>query len=193
MIQFISSWAEQIIIAVVIATIIEMIIPKGNNKKYIKVIIGIYILFTIVAPVIQKFTRKEISVDMDYEKYFNTTKEYETMSNAISSVNNKSIEEIYIQNLKNDIKSKIEEKGYVATNIQIDVNLQDNASYGNINKITMQLKEKEKEDPNIKNEISISSVNKVTIGGAINNNTTSTKQIEQSKIKEIKEPFYRPH
>ena len=41
MINNISSWAEQVIIAMIIATIIEMILPKGNSKKYIKMVIGI--------------------------------------------------------------------------------------------------------------------------------------------------------
>ncbi len=58
MISNISSWAEQIIIAVIISTIIEMIIPKGNSKKYIKTVIGIYILYTIISPVITLATRK---------------------------------------------------------------------------------------------------------------------------------------
>ena len=48
MINWITNWAEAIIIAVVIATIIEMILPEGNCKKYIKVVIGVYILFTII-------------------------------------------------------------------------------------------------------------------------------------------------
>ena len=52
MINGISSWAEQVIIAVIIGTIIEMILPKGNTEKYIKTVIGIYILYTIISPVI---------------------------------------------------------------------------------------------------------------------------------------------
>ena len=35
MIEFISSWAEQIVLAVIVATIIELILPKNKNKKYI--------------------------------------------------------------------------------------------------------------------------------------------------------------
>lgn len=58
MINNISSWAEQIIIAVIIATILEMILPKGNSKKYIKTVIGIYILYVIISPVITFATRK---------------------------------------------------------------------------------------------------------------------------------------
>ena len=48
--------------AIIIGTVIEMILPEGNCKKYIKVVIGIYIVFTIVSPVITKFTGESISV-----------------------------------------------------------------------------------------------------------------------------------
>ena len=34
MIKFINSWAQGIILAVIIATIIEIILPEGKNKKY---------------------------------------------------------------------------------------------------------------------------------------------------------------
>ncbi len=57
MINNISSWAEQLIIAVIIATILEIILPKGNSKKYIKTIIGIYILYTIISPVLNFISR----------------------------------------------------------------------------------------------------------------------------------------
>ena len=58
MISSISSWAEQIIITVIIATILEMILPKGNSKKYIKTVIGIYILYTIISPIITYISRR---------------------------------------------------------------------------------------------------------------------------------------
>lgn len=69
MISFISSWAEQIIVAVIIATIIEMILPNGNSKKYIKVVIGIYVLFTILSPILGKITNIDFN-NIDYDKYF---------------------------------------------------------------------------------------------------------------------------
>ena len=43
MIEWISDWAGSIIVAVIIGTIIEMILPSGNSKKYIKMVIGVYI------------------------------------------------------------------------------------------------------------------------------------------------------
>ncbi len=54
--EFISSWVQGIIVAVVIATIIEMLLPNGNSSKYIKIVIGVYIIFNIISPIINKFT-----------------------------------------------------------------------------------------------------------------------------------------
>ena len=38
MIANVKTWVENIIIVVIISIIIEMILPEGNNKKYVKVI-----------------------------------------------------------------------------------------------------------------------------------------------------------
>ena len=38
MIESIKAWVENIIIVVIISIIIEMILPEGNNKKYVKVV-----------------------------------------------------------------------------------------------------------------------------------------------------------
>ena len=89
MINWITNWAEAIIIAVVIATIIEMILPEGNCKKYIKVVIGVYILFTIISPVITKFTGKTVSVSdlIDLSKYVDEVKEKEKSQNLLAQNN----------------------------------------------------------------------------------------------------------
>ena len=66
MINFLSSWAEQIVLAVIIATIIELILPNNKNKKYIQMVIGIYVLFNIISPVIKNkevFSFEEYNID----------------------------------------------------------------------------------------------------------------------------------
>ena len=59
MINVINRWMKQIIFAVVITIIIEMLVPEGKNKKYIKMITNIYIIFIIVSPIFSKLTLKE--------------------------------------------------------------------------------------------------------------------------------------
>ena len=50
MIENLNIWIQSLVIAIAITTIIEMILPNGNNKKYIKIVCSIYILFTILTP-----------------------------------------------------------------------------------------------------------------------------------------------
>ncbi len=52
MIVFLRSWCEQIIISIFISMIVEMFVPAGNIKKYVKVVVGVYIMFVILNPII---------------------------------------------------------------------------------------------------------------------------------------------
>ena len=120
MISFISSWTQGIIVSVIIASIIEMILPDGNSKKYVKVVIGVFILFSIVSPVINKFTKKEINISsiVDVEKYSDAKQVSSTNLEVNTSLN---IKQMYETNLKVDIKNKIESKGFKVKDITINI------------------------------------------------------------------------
>ena len=50
MIKFLSTWIGQITISVIIVSIFEMVLPSGNIKKYIKVILSVYIIYCMISP-----------------------------------------------------------------------------------------------------------------------------------------------
>ena len=75
--NWISNWIQGIIIAVIIGTIIEMLLPEGNCKKYVKVVIGVYILFVIVTPIVNQFSNNSNSIDAD--SIFNFENEENTL------------------------------------------------------------------------------------------------------------------
>ena len=194
MINWITNWAEAIIIAVVIATIIEMILPEGNCKKYIKVVIGVYILFTIISPVITKFTGKTVSVSdlIDLSKYVDEVKEKEKSQNLLAQNNETNIKDMYISNLKTDIKSKLKGKGYTTPNINLDVSNDENYTLNKIYLSVSKIDENEEADNTQTNEISkIETVNEVNV--SISNEVTSTENkkekdsLSTSDKKKIKE------
>lgn len=195
MIEGLSTWAEQIIVAVIIASLIEMILPNGNNKKYIKTVIGVYILFTILSPILSKITNFDLK-EIDYESYFKNTDTYQTMSESLSSKNDQSVEEIYILNLKQDMTQKLKEKGYLAQKIIIKLNLEEGENYGRLTEIYItasQIEEKNSDNENnentLTNQIEISKVEMVAIGNQVNQaETTKTKKniLSSSQKKEIK-------
>ena len=120
MIDWFRTWSKGIVVAVIIATIIEMILPDNTSKKYIKIIIGIFIVYTIISPVINQFTGKDISEYIEINEYIETSSNV-VESNEISQSTTTSIKKIYAQNLENDLKTKLKEKGYIAGNVVISI------------------------------------------------------------------------
>lgn len=187
--EFITSWVQGIIMAVIIGSIIEMLLPNGNSKKYIKVVIGVYIVFSIVSPVISKFTGSELKLDsiIDINKYEDKIASYEIETKNLENINNSNIKEVYILNLKKDIKAKIEDKGYIVNSIQIEIENTDEYKVKNVN-MTLSKRESKKEETE---EKSINEIEKVNIEVKIENSTTEEPaemiRLTKKEINEIKE------
>lgn len=135
MINFLSSWAEQIVLAVIIATIIELILPNSKNKKYVQMVIGIYILFNIISPVIKNkdiLTFEEINL----EKY---------ASNSYEEVNqtsmDKRLEKIYLEELEQNIKAKFEDNEITIIKCTIDAELDTSKKNAGIHLIKIKIKD----------------------------------------------------
>lgn len=144
MIDFIRTWANQIIVAVIIATIFEMILPNGNNKKYIKMIIGIYVLFTLIQPIASKITGKEISISTNYEKYFDEDI-LDNSSNSFEDNNSKLIEQTYVDNIRKDVQAKIEQNGYKVSSCNISI-ITTKENYGAIDNIVLKIQKQEEKE-----------------------------------------------
>lgn len=162
---FITIWAQGIIIAVIIATIIELLLPNNSNAKYVKVVIGMFVLFTIISPVINKFknNNKELINADDYIKNSNN-KSVETSNINLSNEN--TIKRMYEENLKVDIKSKVNQKGYTTGDVNLEI--LDNGEY-TLNKIEFRVTAKN----NVSNNNQENSAN---------NTTTIIENIENIKV-----------
>lgn len=197
MVNWLSDWAGAIIIAVIIGTIIEMILPEGSSKKYIKVVVGIYILFTIVSPLITKFTGKSLAVSdlLELDTYMNEIKEKETKQNILQENNSANIRDIYIGNLKADIQSKLKGKGYTVTGVSLEVGNDKNYT---LHKISLSLNkdeeiESQEESANIEadrvqavNEIRIS-VSSTQMSGNESKEEKPKSNLNNSEKRKIKE------
>ena len=178
MISNISEWAKAIIIAVMCGTVLEMIIPEGKNKKYIKVVIGVYILFCIINPVIGKSLNfNEISLD----KYISNTPEKENTTNEKN--NNNNVNKLFKENMKKQIKNELNINGYDSDNINITTDSNYNITQININNIY-----EYKENKSKVNKIEINIKDKPAKGIAISDKEkiiddfVKTYQIDRNKI-----------
>lgn len=181
--ESVSSWAQGIIVAVIVGTIIEMILPKSSNSKYVKVVIGIFVLFSIVVPVIGKMYNNKI----DANSIINLS-DYDIKATS-SNISAESIEEqksnqiinIYKENLQLDIQSKVQVKGYKTDSVLVEISNDDNYT---INKIEFKVIEKNQELLNEKKVTSIvDNIESVKINLSNNKKNTDTASILTEKEK----------
>ena len=129
MILAIKNWCEGIIIAIIISIIVELLLPNGNNKKYVKVVSGIYIMFVILNPILEM-----LKYDINFENMFNfgeTQQVTQTMS--------QDIKDIYVVGIKESIKQDIEKLEYNVETLEILLD----SNYENIEKIELKVELKE--------------------------------------------------
>lgn len=133
MINFLSSWAEQVILAVIIATILELILPNSKNKKYVQMVIGVYVLFNIISPII-KNKEKLVFSEIDLDKYIATSTKVEQSSMDAR------LEKIYLDELENNIKSKFKNAGIEIIKCTIDAELDTTKKNAGIHSIDVKVK-----------------------------------------------------
>lgn len=183
--NFLNTWLQGIIVCVIIATIIELILPSGSTKKYIKVVLGMFIVFNIITPVINKITKNnfEISSIINMDEYSKKMKTYETSSqNQVSSnANEQTIKQIYISKLEKDIKNKLKEKNYTVSKIEIEINENEEYSIKQINLLV----QKDEEETEEKQENAIEIENIKTINIQVNENIIPEQKEENISANEI--------
>ena len=176
MINFLHKWIEQIAIAVILVSIFEMLLPNGNIKKYIKMILGLFVVFSIISPFVDSKALYNLNTNDIIGEYNLTQQE---------SVNDK-IEDSYIKELENDITRMVEEQGYNVKSCKIDARIYSGDKDAGIKSINIILLSKNKKEEN-NNNSDIETVNKVEIGVNIGDNEkTEENDITDKDIKTLK-------
>lgn len=181
MIEFISSWAKSLGVTIILVSIIEMLLPNNKTKKYIRVILGIFVLFNIISPFIKNKEQLNIIEEInsaDLEKYSSEYDDYKSNDNNNNKDNNnlnqtsmdKRITELYKQELERSIKNKIEEIGYEVESCKVEAEIINNET--GIKKVKVKIGNKKEENNNGNNED--------------NEKTTEEKVVEEiDKIKKV--------
>ena len=200
MIKFLSDWVEQITIAVIIVSIFELILPNGKIKKYIKVVLGVYLIFSFISPFVDKNKLYNIQGDLqnnieiiENNSILSTESKTVAESNTISQNKmNYRIEKIYIEQLKKEITSKIKDEGYVVSkcevkvddnkNTKIDLKIKKNTKKENLNETKAE--KTDENSINIERIEDVANIEKIQIGGNIKEEEEKNKTEEENRITE---------
>lgn len=197
MIDYFSEWAQNLTLAIVIVSLFEMLLPNNKTKKYIKVVMGLYILFNIISP----FVKNDFSIQL--ENIVENSKSQTTSTEAVDQTSmDTRLKQICKEELEKDIKQKIEGQGYIVESCKVDIKIEEQTD---IEKITLKVKkenktneekENKKEEQEKQNDIQqklvkeVQKIKKVQIGETKKNSNEqnlSTQDISNIKNFLIKE------
>ena len=178
MINFLSNWVQKIALSIIIVSIFELIIPSGNLKKYIKIVLGIYIVFCIISPFVNSSIWSNLE-GFDLDDYVENVADLEEVSAEYD------INDIYIDELKNNIKNKLEEEGYEVNKCDIKANLSKNSKNPGIHEIDLIISKKEEN-----NKIKDIDIKIDEIKNSENRNKTNISNEEINRLKEILSSYY---
>lgn len=205
MINFFNTWAEQLIIAIVVSSIIEMILPDNKNKKYIKMVIGIYVLFTIISPFINKKDAYNIdSFDIESYAVTDTNGSVQENEKLNQTSMDERLQELYVQELEKNIKAKVEQEGYNAISCKVDAVLYGDEENQEIKKVSVVVSKDNKNNESVnhsdsqsvtdtvKEESNVKSINKVEINVGMDKILGEKDDIdvnddERSNVKDIQD------
>lgn len=154
MIEFLSSWAKNLSLAVIIVSILEMLLPNNKTKKYIKMVMGIYILFSIISPFIQNKQGLDWNI-ASIDDFVNQNVQSSSSEVVNQDSMDQKLKQMYQEQLQKDITNKLQKKGYEIQNCIVVATLNQEDDNGGIQKITLKVESKKQTETESKEEKSV--------------------------------------
>ena len=152
MINFLSSWVKNLSLALIVVSILEMLLPNNKTKKYIKMVMGLYILFSIIAPFVNNSNVLNFNIEdvySDYSKEISSTSATSTTGEVNQTSMDDRLNQLYKEQLESDITQKVEEKGYDVRKCKVEAHVSESDT--GIESITIEIDGKNDNTENANN------------------------------------------
>lgn len=181
--QVLTEWIGNIIILILVAVIMELLVPNTQLQKYVKMVIGLLLILLLLSPLLTIFS-------VDKEKIFDSITYKQTISEdffentmnkkkkEIQATQSAYIEEQMAVHMKRQVEEELMERYELnIEHLQIQFETEKEQIYENIKNVHVVMNSGTK-----KTIQRVSRIEKVNIG-----EEASTKKSENQKEKEVKE------
>ena len=127
MIEALSSWTKSIVLAVIIVSILEMLLPNNKHQKYVKMVMGIFILYNIISPLI----KNQNSLSFDEIDVNSLTDNGSKLSQKVSNTN------IVVN--QESMDKRLEEQGYIVKSCKVQATITQDEDKTGITKIKLKI------------------------------------------------------
>lgn len=191
-IEFLTIWLKDIVLVFIFTSIVELVIPNSNMKKYANMIIGFLVIIVIITPFI-KLIHKDYSFTKDLYKNQVEGIVFEYKDNKeLSRVQEDQIKGFYINKVKVEIEDLIAKTtNYSIEKINISIS-EEESDFGKLKAVELILSEIESEEKEENNGIIVEKIKEVTINQDVET-TFKHRELSDEKIKKsISENYNLP-
>ena len=164
-----------------------MLLPDNKIKKYVKTVIGIYIIFCIISPFINK--REFATIFENAERELGKIQIDNQVSAELKNTDD-GVEALYIKEFEKDIINKIEELGYEVKKINVDIEINASKENAGINAIYITIGNKKNSN---NGNIQIENIDKVEIsinGSNLGKDKNEPETEDSKKVKKYLSDYY---
>ena len=187
--EFLNLWLKDIILVFIFLSIVEIMIPKGNMKKYINMIIGFLIIITIINPFVKLFNRDySFNKDLYKNQIENINILYEGNDELIKT-QEEQVKEFYTEKIEEELEDLIiSTTDYTIERVNTTID-EEEESFGRLLTIEIFLKEKVKTEEEKDIIIKIKKVDNISITEN-KGNDTKYNELNDGKIKKDISEYY---
>lgn len=185
MINFLSLWVKNLSLALIVVSILEMLLPNNKTKKYIKMVMGLYILFSIIAPFVNNSNVLNFNIEdvySDYSKEISSTSATSMEGEVNQASMDDRLNKLYKEQLESDITQKVEEKGYDVRKCKVEAHISESDT--GIEYITIEIDGKNDNVENSNNSKKTDATDNSTDSSKYSKNSGNT--LEDKIVKEIR-------
>ena len=164
-----------------------MLLPNNKTKKYVKMVMGLYILFSIIAPFVNNSNVLNFNIEdvySDFSKEISSTSATSMEGEVNQASMDDRLNKLYKEQLESDITQKVEEKGYDVRKCKVDAHISESDT--GIEYITIEIDGK---NDNVENSNNSDNSNKTDATENSNRSSKYSKNsgntLEDKIVKEI--------
>lgn len=115
-------WISTILIAAFIINLIDLVLPSGNLKPYINLVLSFILILIIITPAVD-FLKKDMTLEDSILKEYNDFQsKYNQKLMTFNDIDKEKINENYSNFLKETLNVKLEQYGYKVDDIELENN-----------------------------------------------------------------------
>ena len=131
--EWLRDWIMQIAGIVVLGAVCDMIITEGELKKYVKMVMGLVLIFAIIQPV-----TNASPTFVEFNLPQTTRMQAAELKNRLGEKEKESLLKIYRQKLAKSVENEIYTKWKAGAKVDVTVEEDDQNRFGNIKTLTIE-------------------------------------------------------